>query len=314
MTFAELQETKGWKNFMSKLYGIGAAVVIIGALFKIMHWPGASAMLIAGLGTEAVIFFFSAFTPLHEELDWTLVYPELAGLDPEDKEPIGKDPKTPATNVSLFDQKLFEGVKDAPAMLAKLTKGMENLGTTANSLTDLSKAVEATNGYTSSMNAASKSVGEMSNVYKGSVENVKQSINTLATSYKQSAESVNFAAEGLADTYSKTSKLVTTSTNEVAAAYKSLTAQMKVDIDFSSVTEGNKNYTNQLSTLNKNLTALNAVFELQLQGGLDEMMEDLNKSVSESHKYSAQVAQLSKRVETLNNVYGKMLSAMNVQA
>jgi gliding motility-associated protein GldL len=56
---------------MAKLYGLGASVVIVGALFKIMHWPGAGIMLTAGLLTEAVIFFFSAFEPLHEELDWT---------------------------------------------------------------------------------------------------------------------------------------------------------------------------------------------------------------------------------------------------
>ena len=70
--------------------GMGIAL-IIGALFKLTHWPGANLMLTVGLVTEAVIFFFSAFEPLHEELDWTLVYPQLAGLDgefelPEEKE------------------------------------------------------------------------------------------------------------------------------------------------------------------------------------------------------------------------------------
>ena len=69
---------------MAKLYGFGAAVVIVGALFKIQHWPGAGLMLIVGLGTEAVIFMFSAFEPIHEEYDWSLVYPELAGMNDED--------------------------------------------------------------------------------------------------------------------------------------------------------------------------------------------------------------------------------------
>ena len=70
--------SKGWKKFMAKLYGIGAAIVIMGALFKIMHWPFAGPMLVVGLSTEAVIFLFSAFEPIHEDPDWTLVYPELA--------------------------------------------------------------------------------------------------------------------------------------------------------------------------------------------------------------------------------------------
>ena len=72
--------SKAYKNFMSKLYGWGAAVVIIGALFKINHWPGGTLMLIIGMGTETVIFFLSAFEPPHVEWDWSLAYPELAGM------------------------------------------------------------------------------------------------------------------------------------------------------------------------------------------------------------------------------------------
>src|SRR5690554_2335275 len=71
---------------MAKLYGIGAAIVIMGALFKIMHYPGAEIMLVFGLTTEALIFFFSSFEPLHQEPNWELVYPELAtgeAVDPE---------------------------------------------------------------------------------------------------------------------------------------------------------------------------------------------------------------------------------------
>ena len=84
MNLTELVQSSGWKNFMAKLYGIGASVVIIGALFKIQHYALAGPLLMIGLLTEATIFFFSAFEPLHEEVDWTLVYPELAGMGEED--------------------------------------------------------------------------------------------------------------------------------------------------------------------------------------------------------------------------------------
>ena len=76
--------SKAWKAMMGKVYGIGGGVVIIGALFKIMHWPGASLMLIVGLGVEACIFFISAFEPIHEDPNWELVYPELALAHDED--------------------------------------------------------------------------------------------------------------------------------------------------------------------------------------------------------------------------------------
>jgi len=89
MTVSEFIASKTYKNIMKFVYGWGAAVVIAGALFKIMHWPGSGFMLITGMGAEVVVFFLSAFEPLHEDLDWTLVYPELAGMT-DDFEPIDR--------------------------------------------------------------------------------------------------------------------------------------------------------------------------------------------------------------------------------
>ena len=80
-SIGNITEAKWYKAMMPKLYGWGAALVIIGALFKIEHLPGASIMLILGLSTEAIIFFFSAFEKPHVETDWSLVYPELAHME-----------------------------------------------------------------------------------------------------------------------------------------------------------------------------------------------------------------------------------------
>ena len=90
MALLDFVKTKHYKNFMSKLYGWGAAVVIIGALFKINHYQYADVMLIIGLSTESVIFFFSAFEPPHVEPDWSLVYPQLAGIYHADEVDAGK--------------------------------------------------------------------------------------------------------------------------------------------------------------------------------------------------------------------------------
>src|SRR4030095_4576716 len=84
MGLAQLTSGKKFKTFMARLYGWGASIVIVGALFKIQHYPGAGCFLVLGLGTEAIIFFFSAFEPPHEDVDWSLVYPELAGMEDED--------------------------------------------------------------------------------------------------------------------------------------------------------------------------------------------------------------------------------------
>lgn len=81
----EVVTSKKWKTFMKYLYGWGASIVILGALFKILHLKGAGTMLFLGMGTESIIFFFSAFEPIHEEVDWTLVYPELTGMSDEEE-------------------------------------------------------------------------------------------------------------------------------------------------------------------------------------------------------------------------------------
>jgi len=82
---SEIVQGSGWKNFMKYLYAWGAALVLLGALFKLQYWPGAGTMLTIGMTTEVVIFFFSAFEPIHEEVDWTLVYPELTGMTDEEE-------------------------------------------------------------------------------------------------------------------------------------------------------------------------------------------------------------------------------------
>src|SRR5690606_35498467 len=110
-----LFETKKGKKIMGLLYGLGASVVIIGALFKIEHWPGASTMLIIGLGTEALIFAVSAFEPPHSEVDWTLAYPELAGID--DDELGGRKKRSKPDPVAQELDRMLEEAKIGPELI-----------------------------------------------------------------------------------------------------------------------------------------------------------------------------------------------------
>lgn len=82
---SEIVQGEKWRVFMKYLYAWGAALVLLGALFKLMYWPAAGVMLTIGMSTEVAIFFFSGFEPLHDEVDWTLVYPELAGMTDEEE-------------------------------------------------------------------------------------------------------------------------------------------------------------------------------------------------------------------------------------
>jgi gliding motility-associated protein GldL len=155
---------KKWKNFMAKLYGWGASVVIIGALFKIQHWPGAGIMLTAGLGTEAIIFFFSAFEKPHEDPDWSLVYPELAGLPGEE----GGPKLTPSQELD----NLLDDAKIGPELIENLGDNLRSLGDNVSQMSDLTDASVATEEYVSNTRRASESAGNLSDVYSKAASSV----------------------------------------------------------------------------------------------------------------------------------------------
>jgi len=153
---------KRFKNFMAKLYGIGAAVVILGALFKIMHWEGANYMLVVGLGTEAVIFLFSAFEKPAIEYDWSLVYPELATGD-------GNGERSLSVTEQL-DTALQDGGIDS-ALIQRLGDGMRSLSETAGSLSGAVDAAGATAAYSEQLNSAATNMENLNALYAVQLEN-----------------------------------------------------------------------------------------------------------------------------------------------
>lgn len=157
-----------FSTIMPKVYGIGAAIVIIGAMFKILHLPGAAAMLGIGLTTEAVIFFLSAFEPKHKDPDWAKVYPELADdFDgPAKRKPIA--PTQPGIAAEM-DQALTQA-KVGPELLKSLGDGMRGLADTARKMNSLGEASVATNEYATNMKTASKTLVDMNKSYKMSME------------------------------------------------------------------------------------------------------------------------------------------------
>ena len=152
---------KRFKNFMAKLYGIGAAVVILGALFKIMHWEGDNYMLVVGLGTEAVIFFFSAFEKPATDYDWSLVYPELATSEGAERS---------LSVVDQLDTALQDGGIDS-ALIERLGEGMRSLSETAGSLSGTVDAAGATAAYSEQLNNAASNMENLNALYAVQLEN-----------------------------------------------------------------------------------------------------------------------------------------------
>ena len=283
-----LVRSKGYKNFMAKLYGWGAAVVIIGALFKINHWPGGTIMLIIGMGTETVIFFLSAFEPPHVEFDWTLVYPQLAGI-PQGEEltsgeeetedllngtadqmmqvPVSNDPLT-----ARLDQ-MLEQANITPELIERLGQGMSNLAESAESMNGIASAAASTDKFVSSLDSAAEAVDNL--------KHATEAVNTLTTIYQETAQAL---------------------------------------------TSGDASYADEMKKLAGSLASVNAMYEMQLQTSTSQleatkevedrihtMMNNFADSAEGVLKYKDQVDALSRKVAELNNVYGNMLAAMQTR-
>ncbi|SCY70125.1 type IX secretion system motor protein PorL/GldL [Flavobacterium caeni] len=161
------------KKAMNFAYGMGAAVVIVGALFKLMHWPGASVMLIVGLGTEALIFGLSAFDPVDQEVDWSLVYPELAGGEAKKRE-AKEDPKDAQ---GLLSQKLDNMLKEAKIdadLMASLGNSIRNFEGAAKGISPTVDAIASTKKYSEEMNMAAAQMESLNSLYKIQLESASR--------------------------------------------------------------------------------------------------------------------------------------------
>lgn len=278
-----LVRSKGYKNFMSKLYGWGAAVVIIGALFKINHWPGGTIMLIIGMGTETVIFFLSAFEPPHVEFDWTLVYPQLAGM--EDTESLNKlngedldadslisTPESSDPLTARLD-KMLEDANITPDLIERLGSGMNNLAESAQAMNGMAQAAASTDKFVNSLDGAAEAVNNL--------RQATEAVNTLTTIYQETAQALTSGDASYADEMKK-----------LAGSLASVNAM----------------YEMQLQTSTSQLEATKEV-----ESRIQNMMANFADSAEGVLKYKDQVDALTRKVAELNNVYGNMLAAMQTR-
>jgi len=322
INISELVQSSGWKKFMAKLYGWGAALVILGALFKLMHWPMASTMLIIGMSTETIIFFFSAFEPMHEEVDWTLVYPELAGISedeeftPQEKSGRERDRGGNGGGYGILEE-MLTNADIKPELFDGLSKGLKNLNQTTQNLIQASDAGKATNQFIDNIQAASESVSSMAESYGKSAQQLNDSVSGLVNSYSKTSEMVDETGKNVAEQFAQAS-------DSFLNNYKSIETKIQENIQV--ISSGNQSYNEKLEVLNKNLSALNSAYELQLQNtnshvkssqdlfsNLDNMLNNLKDSVNETKVYKEEISKLNTNLSALNQIYGNMLSAMNMK-
>ncbi len=315
--------SKAYKEITAKLYGMGAAVVIVGALFKINHWPGAGPMLIVGMGIEALIFFASAFEPLHVTYDWSLVYPELAGMEDahghaaeKEKKDKKKDKKGDASvqieggvagGTTIIGglsgtqelDKMLADAKIGPELIESLGKGLQNLSTTTAGLNNIAGAAAASEKFTSNINVASESVVELSSAYKKTADNLNKDL-LVSGEYLSSVQEATSAVSTLANIYKETANTLSV---------------------------GDASYLDELKTMASSLSSINALYEMQIQNSstqleatkavqerIDNLVVNFADTAENVLRYKEQVNALSKKVGALNDIYGNMLAAMQTKA
>jgi len=289
-------ESKGFKNAMKYLYGIGASVVIIGALFKILHLPGANEMLIVGLGTEAVIFFVSAFEPLpHEDVhwEWGRVWPQAHPDFEWEEDPAGADVvpvsgsggggvggpnKWDALLGGIDDDKLVEIRNQfTPDLFISLSNSIRSLQHGVDDIAQISSTATATDEFSKKVKEATARV------------------DTLSTNYGKTAEAM--------------------------AQFSNSMTQIKNTQE--GITKDIKTYHQQLVSVTTNLSSLNAVYEIELQdaqkhinsinkfyGSISGVMQNLLDTSKDTDKLRKEVGGLADNMAKLNTIYGNMLTAM----
>jgi gliding motility-associated protein GldL len=252
------------KNF---IIGVAAAIVMVGALFKILSWTGANEMLMVGLFTEAFIFLLLGVLPPHKDYYWEKIYPDLdvaPELEVESKGLASKIKKGSVTD--QLNNMLEKSVQ--PEVIEKLGDNLRKLGTSIEQMSDMQDAALSTSDYTSKTKEAANALAEMKVAYTNAASAMRQLGEVGADSVK---------------------------------------------------------YHEQVQAVTKNLSQLNAIYELELQdtnnhlktmnkfyGGLASAMDNLNESIEDSMRYKTEIASLANNLSQLNNVYGNMLSAMTI--
>lgn len=297
MNIGELFKSKRWKTFMGYVYGWGAAVVMVGALFKLQHWQYSGELLTVGLLTEAFIFFLSAFDPPVEIPEWEKVYPELRE-DYELEEFSELQPKKAGLD------SLFSSSELTPDLLDKVGKGLNELSNTARGISDISSATLATDMYVKNLGTASDSMSSFAQINNRANESINKSVDSLVSSYSVAAKQLSDTGNRLSSTYDKSAQLISG--------------------ELENIGNSSKQYVGNLEKLNKNLDSLNTNFQSQLQEtqeqfkanqkfneDLSEMNSVLTSSVDELKKYKENAEMLNKNLTALNEIYGNMLGAMS---
>ena len=290
--FMSWYESYQGKKVVGMVYSLGASVVIVGALFKILHLPGASQMLFAGMLTEALLFAIGCLDRPHPEFHWEEVFPQLVDLHTVSAEE--------ASHVQTIARpNLAAATGGAPAVAAASAASASTPSAKAPALKD--EDFQALKDGIADLAKTASQFSELGKVAQTGVKlNEKLAAAEAATSeYAAKLANAGLATDGLAQ-----------AANGLSGAYNQVNADMK------NVAEETKAFKVGVEQVGKNVAALNSVYELQLQTLNAQVEAQKSATAATKEAAEAQVAfaastkQLQKQVADLNGIYGSMLNAL----
>ena len=264
---------KFYADIAPKVTGVGAAVVIIGALFKIQHYPGASIMLIVGLTTEAVLFVMFAFAPKDPHManmdEWARVYPQLLDEDVEYEDEEGEEGLAYAgDNVASSMADMLDNANINQDVVNRLGEGLNSLSDNVSKMKDLSDASVAANDFA------------------------------------QNAKHASVSLQDLSKSYSTTADAMAGMANAAVDAQEYHTQVQNITKNLGSL---NAVYEMELQDANNHLKAMNKFY-----ANLSTAMENMADASKDTDQFKQQLSSLSSNLTQLNNVYGNMLKAMTI--
>ncbi|MCB9071777.1 MAG: gliding motility protein GldL [Prevotellaceae bacterium] len=269
------------KKVVGSVYSLGASIVIIGALFKILHWPGASFMLMIGMFTEAILFSLGVLDDPHPDLHWDHIFPALTD---KDKDPLvnhlGGGVGGGATSAGMAS---VTPLKDAD--VKAMSEGLKSISEAANQIAGISKVAGLTDSFAKNLETAS----------------------VAAAQFATKQQNLDAAS------------------NALLASYSGITENM------TTVQANTKVYVEKAESINKNLGAINSVYEIQLKNiqsqteaveqqtlkisavaaDVDKVQKAMAVSAVDIEKYKDETGKLAQKVVDLNAIYGNMLNAIN---
>ena len=285
------------QRFFNFAYSIGAAVVIWGALFKILHLPGGNTLLSIGMGTEVLMFILTAFDRPEKQYKWEQVFPVLGTNDPEDRPDFNggggiiiggsgvatqgqeADPYAVDAAQAKSAVGLPQGIELSPEDTQSLTESIAKMSAASDQLSRMAELTDATQQYLSQM---------------ASISEQMQRLNETTTALNQVSETL-------------------------LGSYRAITENSE------SITQSSTGYVEQMESLNRNIGGLNTIYEIQLKSissqldsidrvnrGLKDIRDMYEKSAAESAHYCDETEKMARYMKQLNSVYEKMIKAMTV--